>query len=189
MRNIYENNPMNAPRLKTDTHFVDYSSEYRHTGFIDKAYRFIEEFQLLSPEMWMRFVNQFREEDADFEGGWRGEYWGKCMRGGAFVYQYTKNPELYRVLRSTVIDMIDSARENEGGTVLITGHAMAIRALTCGWLGMPYEQMQDVPWVGNASVTVVDYDTANNTTKLVVLGENSFQGDMATTVLPFDKPK
>ena len=39
------------------------------------------------------------------------------MRGGAFVYQYTKSPELYRVLRSTVIDMIDSARENEGGRI------------------------------------------------------------------------
>jgi broad specificity phosphatase PhoE len=81
------------------------------------------------------------------------------------------------------------ARENDGGTVLITAHACIIRILTCSWLGMPDERMQDAPWVGNASVSVVDYDTANDTTQLVVLGENSFQGDMATTVLPFDKLK
>ena len=117
MLNLYENNPMNAPRLKTDTHFVDYGTEYRHVGFIDKTYRFIEEFQLLRPEMWNRFVNQFREEDADFEGGWRGEYWGKSMRGAAFVYSYTKNPDLYAILRQTVIDVIESARENEGGRI------------------------------------------------------------------------
>ena len=108
---------MNAPRLKTDTHFVDYGAEYRYDGFIHKAYKFIEEFQLLRPEMWARFVNQFREEDADYEGGWRGEYWGKCVRGAAFVYQYTKNPELYNILRQTVTDMIESARENEGGRI------------------------------------------------------------------------
>ena len=117
MRNLYENNPMNAPRLKTDTHFVEYGAEYRYDGFIHKAYKFIEEFQLLRPEMWARFVNQFREEDADYEGGWRGEYWGKCVRGAAFVYQYTKNPELYNILRQTVTDMIESARENEGGRI------------------------------------------------------------------------
>ena len=117
MRNIYTDNPMNAPRLNTDAHFVDYSAEHKHEGFIDKAYRYIEDFALMSPEMWARFVHQFREEDADYDGGWRGEYWGKCIRGAAFVYSYTKNPELYKILRQTVIDMIESGRENEGGRI------------------------------------------------------------------------
>ena len=117
MKNIYENNPMNAPRLNTDALFADYSNKYSYTGFIDRAFRFIEDFQLLDPVMWERFVHQFREEDADYEGGWRGEYWGKCMRGAAFVYSYTKNPELYAVLEKTVYDMIASGRENEGGRI------------------------------------------------------------------------
>lgn len=83
----------------------------KYEGFVDEAFRFIEDFQLLSPELWRRFVQQFRE-DADFDAGWRGEYWGKMMRGASLVYPYTQNPELYEVLKQTVRDMIDSADEN-----------------------------------------------------------------------------
>lgn len=117
MKNLYENNPMNAPRLNTDAHFADYSTEYRFRGFIDEAFDFIEDFQLLNPTMWERFVRQFREEDADYEGGWRGEYWGKCMRGAAFVYAYTRNPKLYEVMANTVRDMMGCGRADEGGRI------------------------------------------------------------------------
>ena len=108
---------MNAPRLNTDAHLADYSTEYKFRGFIDEAFLFIEDFQLLNPIMWERFVRQFREEDADYEGGWRGEYWGKCMRGAAFVYSYTKNPKLYEIMAQTVRDMIGSGRDSEGGRI------------------------------------------------------------------------
>ena len=111
MRDLYANNPVNAPRLKTDKVFADYSNGYAYRGFLDDAMRYIEEFQLLSPTLWRRFVQQFRE-DSDAEGGWRGEYWGKMMRGACFVYSYTKNPELYEILKKTVVDMIESADED-----------------------------------------------------------------------------
>ncbi|MBQ8039342.1 MAG: hypothetical protein IJ274_05670 [Lachnospiraceae bacterium] len=63
---------------------------YEFNGIIDKSVHFIEEFQLLRVDLWKRFVQQFRE-DADIrEGGWRGEYWGKMMRGACFVYGYSK---------------------------------------------------------------------------------------------------
>ena len=117
MRNIYTRNPMNEPRLKTDKLFADYETEYEFDGFIDEAFRFIEQFQLLNPTTWARFVNQFREEDADYDGGWRGEFWGKCMRGAAFVYSYTKNPKLYEIMADTVRDMMSCAREAEGGRI------------------------------------------------------------------------
>ena len=119
MRNLYENNPMNAPRLKTDSVFVDYENTYNYRGFVDEAFRFIEDFQMMNPTLWRRFVEQFREEDADYECGWRGEYWGKMMRGAAFVYSYTKNPELYEILSTTVKDMIASGRE--GGRISAYG--------------------------------------------------------------------
>ena len=117
MNNLYKNNPMNAPRINTDTFFVDYAANYKYAGFVDEAFRFIEDFQLLNPVMWERFVGQFREEDADKDGGWRGEYWGKCMRGAAFVYSYTRNPELYKTLEKTVRDMMASGRESDGGRI------------------------------------------------------------------------
>mgnify|MGYP003290620072 CR=1 FL=1 len=111
MKNIYDNQPANYPRIKTDTFFADYSNTYKYSGFIDKAFKYIEEFQLLRPDLWARFVQQFRE-DADYEAGWRGEYWGKMMRGACFVYSYTKNPELYNMLCDTVEEIMTTADEN-----------------------------------------------------------------------------
>ena len=112
MRNLYENNPVNAVRLSTDVHFADYTNEYAYRGFMDESIKFIEEFQHMRPDIWARFVEQFREEDADYESGWRGEYWGKMMRGACFVYSYTKNPELLKLLRETVKDMMSTAEED-----------------------------------------------------------------------------
>ena len=94
-----------------DRFFVNSTNNYQYNGFADDAMRYIEEFQLLQPALWKRFVQQFRE-DADFDAGWRGEYWGKMMRGACFVYCYTRNEALYEILSQTVSDMIDSADEN-----------------------------------------------------------------------------
>lgn len=107
MNNLYEKNTANYPRLKTDVFFTDLRNTYDYNGVINKTMHFVEDFQLLDPVHWSRFVRQFQEE-ADNDLGWRGEYWGKMMRGACFVYSYTKNPELYRVLRQTVSDMLDS---------------------------------------------------------------------------------
>ena len=112
MLDLYKSNPVNAPRLKTDRHFADYDNEYAFRGFIDGAFDFVLGAQLLRPDLWARFVEQFREEDADAEAGWRGEYWGKMMRGACFVYSYSRKPELLEILRATVRDMMSTAEED-----------------------------------------------------------------------------
>lgn len=89
----------------------DFSRTAKYNGFIDSVFKFAENAQLLHPELWRRFVQQFRE-DADYEAGWRGEYWGKMMRGASLVYQYTRNTKLYDILKETVTDMMNSADEN-----------------------------------------------------------------------------
>ncbi len=109
MRELYKNDPVMAVRLSTDVNFTDLENEYSYRGIIHDSALFIEDMQLLRPELWARFVEQFREEDADYEAGWRGEYWGKMMRGACFVYSYTKNPELLSILRATVADMMSTA--------------------------------------------------------------------------------
>ena len=86
-------------------------NSYQFNGIIDRSVKFIEEFQLLRVDLWKRFVQQFKE-DADYEGGWRGEYWGKMMRGACFVYQYSHNPQLYKVLTDTVKDMLTAQDEH-----------------------------------------------------------------------------
>ena len=47
----------------------------KYNNFVDEVFSFVEDFQLLRPDLWRRFVQQFRE-DADYEAGWRGDYWG-----------------------------------------------------------------------------------------------------------------
>ena len=112
MGDLYSKNTANYPRLFTDKFFVDYRNTADYTGFIDKTIRYIEEFQLLRTDLWTRFVEQFKQEDADYEGGWRGEYWGKMMRGACFTYSYTQNPQLYKILTDTVLDMMEAQEEN-----------------------------------------------------------------------------
>ena len=109
---IYKENEANFPRLSTDNLFFDYNNNYEYSGFSDKAIRFIEDFQLLSPEHWARFVHQFHEKPDSDNAAWRGEFWGKMMRGACFTYSYTKNQELYKILADTVRDMINAADEN-----------------------------------------------------------------------------
>lgn len=99
----------------------DKNTNTRYHGFIDEAFNFVNNTQLLRPQLWERFVEQFRH-DADFEGGWRGEYWGKMMRGASLVYQYSKNEVLYTILEKTIRDIIDSADENGRISSYSTNH-------------------------------------------------------------------
>lgn len=109
-QDFYAVRSANYPRLKTDHFYSDYNNEYRYRDILDETFWFIEEFQLLDRDLWRRFVQQFRE-DADFDAGWRGEYWGKQMRGACFVFSYTKDARLYDILTQTVCDMLDSCDE------------------------------------------------------------------------------
>lgn len=109
MKSLYKENTANYPRIKTDVLFADYSNQYSYRGCVDEAFRFAEDEQLLDVELWERFVKQFRENADDHDAGWRGEYWGKMMRGACFVYSYTQNKKLYSILCDTVNEMIKSA--------------------------------------------------------------------------------
>lgn len=86
-------------------------NEFQFQGIMDESVKYIEEMQLLRTDLWKRFVQQFRE-DADYEAGWRGEYWGKMMRGACFVYAYSQNPQLYEVLTETILDILTVQEEN-----------------------------------------------------------------------------
>ncbi len=95
-----------ADQLVTDSCAI-----HRYNGFVDELTKFVEKDQLLREDLWNRFAGQFKE-DSDFDAGWRGEYWGKMMRGACFTYAYTRNPELYRVLSETVRDLMGAADSN-----------------------------------------------------------------------------
>ena len=84
----------------------------RFEGLADQAARWLQKEQLTDSVQWAKFVDVFRyQPDADNQG-WRGEYWGKMMRGGALVYAYTQDENLYNVLTATIRDMMTAAEED-----------------------------------------------------------------------------
>lgn len=62
----------------------------------------------------------------------------------------------------------DIAKKNDGKTVLIATHATPIRVLQCMIGGHSFDEMQNIPWVSNCSVTEICYD--NGRWELVKIG-------------------
>lgn len=111
---------------------------------------------------------------------WAEDIWNACPPNGESVKDCTRR------MWDNVWKIADA---HKGKTVLVTGHAMIFRTLCCRWKGVPYERMQEVPWLSNASVTVVDYDTEARTTEVIMMDEASFQGELQTRVRPFSELK
>lgn len=73
------------------------------------ALEFLQKEQLKNRELWKKFVDVFRTHPDSENRGWRGEFWGKMMRGGALVYECTQDSELYDILTESVKDMLTTA--------------------------------------------------------------------------------
>ena len=80
--------------------------EIRVGGYAGRMIDFVVENQLLDEATWALLVEQFRKQEDSVNDGWRGEYWGKMMRGASLTYRVTKNERLYSVLSHTVRDML-----------------------------------------------------------------------------------
>ncbi|MBQ8893103.1 MAG: glycoside hydrolase family 127 protein [Clostridia bacterium] len=109
--NQYCEKTANFNRLKTDALLMDFDLRGEFTGCIAKAFQFVHDEQVMDAALWTRFVEQFRLGDDSEKGAWRGEYWGKMMRGACFVWSYTRDDALFRMLRATVEDMMTAQDE------------------------------------------------------------------------------
>ncbi|MBO7344745.1 MAG: glycoside hydrolase family 127 protein [Clostridia bacterium] len=76
-------------------------------GFVDYYVNFIENFHLKDESLWRKFENVFRDKEDIVDNGWRGEYWGKQMRGACVCYYYSQDERLYRIIKRTVEEMIN----------------------------------------------------------------------------------
>lgn len=78
-------------------------------GVLSEAVRFIERNQILEVGQWKQFVEVFRRAD-DGKGvmwtSWRGEFWGKMMRGAAMTVAHTRDCQMYRVLEASVREIL-----------------------------------------------------------------------------------
>ena len=112
IENMLNTNKMLAPRLRTDKLFVLPAGSMDLRGYLDDTVRFIEEIQLSDRPLWSKFVQVFVDRPDGKNRGWRGEYWGKMMRGACLTYQYTQSPELLQTLTGATRALLATADED-----------------------------------------------------------------------------
>lgn len=86
--------------------------ELKVRGYCRDLTEYVTKKQLTDEGLWKLFVNQYKIH-SDKNGEWKGEFWGKTMRGACLTYISDKNERLYKVLVSTIEDML-SAQEKSG---------------------------------------------------------------------------
>ena len=80
----------------------------RYEGTVHNNADFILQKQLLDKPLWDKFVHVFTERPDAADLGWRGEYFGKMMRGACLTYRYLPDETLYGVLYETVKGILDA---------------------------------------------------------------------------------
>lgn len=82
------------------------SGETTIKGYAGKAIDLIVKKQYYDKSLWKVTAEQFRLlSDSEF-GDWRGEYWGKLMRGACMTYRVTRDKKLYSILTESVKYML-----------------------------------------------------------------------------------
>lgn len=100
---------------------------------------------------------------------WRGDIGhARCTAGESFL-------ELQARCTAAVARL---AKRLEGKTVVVATHATPIRALECAWAGVGADGAKDIPFVANASITVVEYE--GEEVRVLLRGYHDHHGDLAT---------
>lgn len=70
--------------------------------------------QIKNKVLWKKFVDVFRdkEDSKQIYGKWRGEFWGKMMRGATLCYRHSQDEELYQIMTETVNDLLSTQEKN-----------------------------------------------------------------------------
>ena len=82
-------------------------------GIMEKAVDFVLNNQFRKTTSWEKAVEVFSTREDSHDEFWRGEFFGKQMRGAALIYEYTKDEDLYKILTDAVIDLL--SRQDELG--------------------------------------------------------------------------
>lgn len=97
-------------------------------------------------------------------------------------YAYCPNGESVKQLGERVMSALTKiAEENNGKTVVIASHATPIRVAQSIIQTGGLDEMKNIPWVSNASVTVFEYE--NNSFEVVKISEDAHLSEFRT-VLP-----
>ncbi len=75
-----------------------YENGIEVNGIMDRAVQFVIDYQLKDRQTWKLYIDVFMTHDDSADERWRGEYFGKQMRGACYAYMYTRDEELYDIL-------------------------------------------------------------------------------------------
>ena len=91
-------------------------------GRAAETVEFLTREQYLDAELWKKFVNQYRIRPDGADVGWRGEFWGKSMRGAVTVYRASRNEALFEAITASVKDMLTVADPDGKVTTYVGEH-------------------------------------------------------------------
>lgn len=64
--------------------------------------------QLLNKDLWKQFIDVFLLKSDSTDHGWRGEFFGKTLRGACSIYEVYPSKELYDTLEKAVLNFLDT---------------------------------------------------------------------------------
>lgn len=121
------NNKLRERRTASRHAGIKYAGNIKIDGVMDDYVSFVLKNQLKDREIWHKICEVYTtREDIDDEG-WRGEYFGKLMRGASLIYRYTHDEELYKILTAAAEDML--SRQDEYGRF----STYTVEKEFCGW--------------------------------------------------------
>lgn len=104
-----------------------YENSIKVNGIMDYAVWFVIENQLKDRETWRRYIEVFSTREDAADERWRGEYFGKQMRGACYAYMYTNDEELYDILTWASEEILKTQDEYGRISTYTTGNEF------CGW--------------------------------------------------------
>jgi len=107
--------PFDSQAGVRDRLFLTWEMSSKLEGVFADAVQYIADKDLKRTELWKKFIQVFHEKQNVEDWGWRCEYWGKMLRGAAWIYGYNHDAELYKIMEATVEEMLEA--EDEFGRI------------------------------------------------------------------------
>ena len=104
-----------------------YDNSIKIKGIMDETVWFVISNQLKDRNVWEAYINVFVSREDSKDERWRGEYFGKQMRGACYAYMYTRDEELYDVLTWASEHLLET--QDELGRI----STYTIENEFCGW--------------------------------------------------------
>lgn len=104
-----------------------YENPIKTKGIMDMTVWFVINNQLKDKSAWEAYIDVFITREDTKDERWRGEYFGKQMRGACYAYMYTKDEELYEILTWACMRLLDAQDDLGRISTYTADHEF------CGW--------------------------------------------------------